>query len=142
MIKEVQELVVKNVYTYFSNNNVNFFLGGSRRFQYETTDSDYDFFVSDDPDMDIHTELVALGFSLNKNDSYPGTVYEFRVNDKNLVHIIVLYSEQYRELSELHDEIKRSMSKDISKICLYLKKNEKFSGTRIFSILKLIISTF
>lgn len=138
MIKEVQELVIKNTYAYFANNDISFFLGGSRRFQYETPDSDYDFFVKEDSNMCIHTDLIALGFSLNKNDSYPGTVYEFQVNNKNLVHIIMLYSEQYRELSELHDEIRKSMSKDISKICLYLKKNEKFSGTRIFNILKII----
>ena len=136
MIQEIQDLVVKNTYKYFANNEVSFFLGGSRRFQYETPNSDYDFFVS--PEMDIHTDLIALGFELNKNDSYPGTVYKFRINNKNLVHIIVLYSEQYSKLRDLHDEIRRSISKDISKICLYLKTIEKFSGTRIFNILKII----
>jgi diadenosine tetraphosphate (Ap4A) HIT family hydrolase len=138
MIQEIQELVVKNIYKYFANNDVNFFLGGSRRFHYENDDSDYDFFVSDDPDMDIHTELIALGFKLNKNESYPGTVYEFRINDKNLVHIIMLYSSEYSKIKELHDNIRKNMSKDISKICLYLKKIEKFSGTRIFNILKIL----
>jgi hypothetical protein len=138
MIQEIQDLVVKNIYKYFANNDVSFFLGGSRRFHYENDDSDYDFFVSDDLDMDIHTELIALGFKLNKNESYPGTVYEFRINDKNLVHIIMLYSDEYFKIKELHDDIRKNMSKDISKICLYLKKIEKFSGTRIFNILKIL----
>jgi hypothetical protein len=137
-MKEIQDLVVTAMYKYFSNYNIAFFLGGSRRFQYEKDDSDYDFFVSDDPEKFIKENLEKMGFLENKNDSYPGTVYEFRINDKNLVHIIVLNSDQYKKLNKLHDDIRVNMTVDIATLCYYLKTIEKFSGTRIFNMLKTI----
>jgi hypothetical protein len=135
MINEIKLLIVRHVENMLNTNNFKYFIGGSQYFGYAKETSDYDVFVGNNDPNALRKYVLKMGFSVEQTESYPGIVYEFKINGQNMVHIIEVPHEQFNIIQREHEEIKKIITADIIRVCRYLKDIEKLSGAKVFKML-------
>lgn len=114
-----------------------YYLGGSRRFKYHRSQSDFDIFILDERDVerDIEHSLISLGFkSDNKNHhNYPAGNKLYSYYD--MIHAILLKPEMFKHNCTQHNNVEEFLDKHpfMLPVCKYLKAH--LPGKQIYNML-------
>jgi hypothetical protein len=134
MVDSIQATITN----YFQCEDVEFFLGGSRRFEYQHNFSDVDFhcFVEKEKENEFSSYLFHNGFRLDmtkKTEEYPAIPFHFH----HLVHIVIHNDRQiYDQLRTDHQRLhKHIIENPVLKSVAKSMKMYGLRGSRIYRIL-------
>ena len=127
--------VLQGVSNWLEVNNIEFFLGGSRRFGYETYESDLDIFVlqvGEEEKKDFRIEMKDSGFGHLNSADYPYETFSF----KGIIHIIMVDdADEFRRISRQHNEVEDMVSRNEKVKNLIKLVKSKARGREIYEML-------
>jgi len=110
-----------------------YYLGGSRRFKYHRSQSDFDVFILDE--RDVEGSLLSLGFKPdNRNHhNYPAGNKLYSYYD--MIHAILLKTEMFKYNCSQHDNVEEFLNeyRFMLPVCKYLKAH--LPGRQIYNML-------
>jgi hypothetical protein len=133
------EMISKLFISLLQDNNIDFFLGGSRRFGYDTPKSDFDFFLRVHSGEALQNFLFRQGFSRVSNPDYKFSEHwRIAIGDSHL-DAIILDPREFITLQKEHALVEnsiRSFPKNALHFIKVLTRITGISGADIYRALR------